>query len=304
MLEKLAIWLGRNVKVRGVHSLIRMVFPVGVAGGRHVVGMRTRADGLMAYVDTRELIDWTVIFSGDYESHIGALFRLVLERGDTTIDVGANVGMHTLTLARIVGPPGKVIAFEPNPEVRDRLRQNVELNRFAHVRVDRRALGYDAAHGSLRVPAVGSAEAWNSGMASLVALETPHKCVEVDVVPLDSIVNELGVDRIRLVKIDVQGYEVPVLRGMARVAERYQPAIVFEYEDWAWRAAGCSLADALTMLEQWGYEVWAIEARGQPGFNLTPLEIDTAAHVECLAMARSDQKYLAIRELVQSQVHG
>ncbi|MCC7040794.1 MAG: FkbM family methyltransferase [Burkholderiales bacterium] len=304
MFEDFASWIGRNVRLPGVHSLIRAVYPIGVASGRHVAGVRARADGLMAYVDTRELIDWTVFFSGDYESHIGALFTYLLERGETAIDVGANVGMHTLTLARIVGPRGKVIAFEPNPDVRERLRRNVELNGFAHVHVDRRALGYDAAHGSLRVPAVGSAEAWNSGMASLVALETPHECVEVDVVPLDSVVDELAIDRLGMVKIDVQGYEVPVLGGMARVAKRYRPAIVFEYEDWAWKSAGCSLAGALTMLEQWGYEVWAIEARGRPGFNLVPLGIETAAHVECLAMARSDPKHQAILEFVQSEVHG
>lgn len=303
MLEPIARWLGRNVRLPGVRALILAAYPVGVPAGRHVAGIRTRVDGLKCWVDSRTWIEWNVLFAGSYEPHIEALFECLLEPGDTAVDVGANVGVHTLSLARIVGPSGKVFAFEPNPGVTKRLRQNIELNGFSHVRVDGRALGDRAAQGALRVPAAGSAEACNLGMASLVALETAHDLVEVDVVPFDAATGEIGIDRIDLVKIDVQGYEVPALRGMARAVERFRPAIIFEYEDWAWGATGCRLGDALTMFRQCDYEVWGIESHGGAGFSLVSMDARPMAHVECLAVPRADPR-ARVRRLLTRRAHG
>lgn len=304
MLESIAVLLGRNVRLPGVHSLIRTMFPVGKSNGRHVKGVRARSDGLNCYVDSRDWIDWNVLFSGSYEPHIASLFEHLLQPGGTAIDVGANVGMHALTLARIVGSSGTVVAFEPNPAARMRLEQNVALNGFGHVRIDARALGDERVRSTLRVPAAGSAEACNQGMASLVALETPHDLVEVDVAPLDAIAGEFRVDRVDVVKIDVQGYEVHVLRGMSSVIERFRPAIIFEYEDWAWKAAGCRFEDAISMLVRWDYVAWMIEPRGEARFDLAPVSSKSVAHVEWLALPRVDARASTMQALLRKNAHG
>ncbi len=122
-IESAAVWLGRNLRWPGVQRLIRMVYPIGATSGWHVVGVRTRADGLACYVDSRNWIDWNVLFGGGYESQIGTLFGELLGLGDVAVDVGANIGVHALTLARIVGSTGSVIAFEPNPAARNLLQR-------------------------------------------------------------------------------------------------------------------------------------------------------------------------------------
>src|SRR4051812_25889815 len=77
---------------------------------------------------------------GGWERRAQALLRKHLRPGDTVYDVGANYGMHTLLMARCVGPKGKVFAFEPVPAIRAELEKNIQLNGFRHVTVQTQAL--------------------------------------------------------------------------------------------------------------------------------------------------------------------
>jgi FkbM family methyltransferase len=293
MMERMATLLGRRLHVRGVDRALQLVYPCRHDSARYVHGRRARTDGLRMELDTRTLIDWHLLFHGEWEPHLGTLFRLLLGPGAVAIDVGANVGAHTLTFARLVGPTGRVLAFEPNPAIHNRLVQNVGLNPLAHVQVFGCALGDATATLELRVPKADSGEASNPGLASLVALETPHDLVKVAVRRLDDVIPEAGLQRLDVVKIDVQGYEYHTLQGMPDAIRRFAPAIIFEYEDWAWRQAGATFDDVATWLRGLSYSFWIIQggARGvHAALAPVPLGAVPGTHADLLALADGDPR--------------
>ena len=146
-------------------------------------------------------------------------------------------------MADSCGLVGQVFAFEPNPIVRPALHENLQMNGFTAVVVRNDAVGESGGKAGLRVPAEDDPTYSNQGLASLAALDTPHRVVEVDVLTLDDFVVERGLQRLDLVKIDTQGYDAKVIRGMGWCLERLSPVIVFEYEAWAWKEVGDSLVD-------------------------------------------------------------
>ena len=116
MLEGFSVLLGRHIQIRGVGRLLSALYPCRPESRRYVHGIRSRADGMKVEIDTRQLIDWVTYFHGMYEPQMSMLFEKLLERDGVAVDVGANVGAHTLTLSRLAGANGRIVAFEPNPE--------------------------------------------------------------------------------------------------------------------------------------------------------------------------------------------
>src|ERR1044071_6938865 len=87
----------------------------------------------MMCCDTRSSIEWQLYVRGEYEPTIAMLVRNLLGPGDCYLDVGANIGVHVLTAAERVGAQGQVIAVEPNPDIFERLKSNLRLNRVSNV---------------------------------------------------------------------------------------------------------------------------------------------------------------------------
>lgn len=79
--------------------------------------------------------DWHVTLFGTYEPEIRDIFRAVLPAGGVALDIGANVGWHTLLMASLVGTSGRILAVEANPAMRQLLNDNLQLNRISHVEV-------------------------------------------------------------------------------------------------------------------------------------------------------------------------
>ena len=258
------------MNVRGSERVLRALYPCATNAKRFVRGVRTRGDGLLMELDSRSWIDWNLLFRGDYEPHLTRIWRQLATKGGVAIDVGANIGAHTLTMARCVGAGGRVLAFEPNPLVRQVMIRNLALNGITHVDVFECALG--SARGSLplRVPKQDSEEFSNMGLASLVALETPHDLVTVDVRTLDDVLESENVARVDVIKIDVQGYEMETLRGMRECLARHHPAVVFEYDAWAWGQANVRPAEAFDLLAAAGYELFRLD--GRTGAAAQPLD--------------------------------
>jgi FkbM family methyltransferase len=270
LLETAAVTLGRHFNVRGSERALRTLYPCTTTAKRYVKGVRARGDGLLMELDSRSWIDWNLLFRGDYEPHLTRLWRRLATKGAVAIDVGANIGAHTLTLARCVGDGGRVLAFEPNPIVRNVLERNLGLNAIDHVRVFDCALGSQGGSLPLRVPKQDSEEYSNLGLASLVALETPHDLVNVEIRTLDEVLSAERVDRVDVIKVDVQGYEMQTFRGMQDCLATHRPALVFEYDAWAWRQANVSPSDAFTFLAAAGYHLFRLD--GPPAGEELPLE--------------------------------
>jgi FkbM family methyltransferase len=158
-----------------------------------------------------------------YEPGTLSLFDKVLREGDTMVDVGANLGLMTLHAAGRVGPTGAVVAIEPHPAYFPRLLENVALNGLRNVRAVEVAAGDVTEERTIfDIPSA------NIGRSSLARPEVDSEPAgSVSVRPLDDILDDQKADFVRLLKIDVEGFEPQVLRGASRTIAM-QPIVCME----------------------------------------------------------------------------
>lgn len=190
----------------------------------------------------------------DYEVLVQHVYEALLRPGDVAFDVGAHVGRHTAPMAHCVGPTGRVLAFEPLPSCADELRRASAAGR---VEVHDCALGATPGHAEF-VVAVDQ-PAYSGLRERLYDAPTRLERLPIDVRTLDEMT--AGLRSLRLVKIDVEGGEVDVLRGGRATLLRLRPVVVFEF---GLRAIGnydCSPADAFGLLDEMGYRLHGIDGR-------------------------------------------
>jgi FkbM family methyltransferase len=171
---------------------------------------------------------------GEYSEGEIALWSQFLRPGMTVIDVGANIGAHTIYLAKAVGPRGLVYAIEPQRQLYQMLVGNLALNEIANTSVFMGALADDSyggakrwaktdeGTGTIKVPPIDYGSAGNFGATELG--KRSKKGEAVPVVTLDS----LGLNRVRFIKIDVEGMECAVLRGASETLSRDRPILYVE----------------------------------------------------------------------------
>lgn len=209
---------------------------------------------------------------GNYEVTESLFCERYLRLGDTAIDVGAHIGLYTLLFAKLVGPSGRVIAFEAEAENYGRLLGNIALNSHATVVAEHLAVYRTSGSVVLNLfePALG---AWHSIGAPQLPhalrpgeIAVPVAAVEVKSVSLDDYCRSAGIGHVQLLKIDVEGAEPDVLEGarellMSGAVDR----ILFEVSLPQITAAGHNGASAFTLLGDLGYTTHVIAAGGEPG---------------------------------------
>jgi len=156
---------------------------------------------------------------GEFSEGEVELFRAVLGEGDVALDIGANIGCHTVALSRIVGPTGQVYAFEPQLQMYMLLCGNVALNCHNLVIPVSAALG--ATTGQTSVPPIDYGQPGNFGGLELGS--HPHG----DLVPVASL-DTFGFERVALAKIDVEGWERDVLVGGNETIRKTSPILYVE----------------------------------------------------------------------------
>lgn len=178
---------------------------------------------------------------GEYSEDEVRLLAPLLRPGDLVVEAGANLGAHTVPLARAVGPAGRVLAFEPQRLVFQLLCANAALNSLTQVDARQAALG--ATPGSLRVPPLPPDQAANFGA---VALQAAGPGEAVPVLPLDA----LDLPACRLLKADVEGMECAVLDGARHTLARCRPVLYVENDRPAQSAA------LIARMLELGYRLW------------------------------------------------
>jgi FkbM family methyltransferase len=220
----LAPVLGQRVPLRGP---ARMLFN-SYARTRHhphkCVTRVTTAVGDTFDADLSSTLEWMLWAFGSYEKHFAELFGYLVAAGDRCVDVGANVGVHTVRLARLVGPEGEVIAIEPDPDVVQRTNRNVALNGVANVRVISAAASERAGQTRLFRPGP-----WDTNRARASLLHHPYLTGITRTVPVVTVDDVCAGEPVSLIKIDVEGHEAAVVRGAAGTIAKYAPSVVFEY---------------------------------------------------------------------------
>ena len=162
--------------------------------------------------------------AGKFEGLHGMATKYICPRitsGMMAIDIGADIGYYTLLFAKRVRKLGRVIAFEPIPSAIKMLERNIRLNNYGNVTVCDFALF--STNGSVILEAPRELSRINPGK---ISHETNG--IEIQTRVFDECVPELDIQKIDLVKIDVEGAELDVLRGMRRSLEKYHPALLVE----------------------------------------------------------------------------
>lgn len=158
-----------------------------------------------------------------YEPHITSIFRSLVKEGDSAIDLGANIGYHTIELSRLVGPSGRVLALEPLKEVFFHLSANLFLNRCFNVST----LNKVCTDTSNQVFVMEDIDWSNSGNARIKKHANQSSTEMVYSIALD----DIDTDSVKLVKMDVQGSETNVLRGARYTLDKVRPFFVVEIEE-------------------------------------------------------------------------
>jgi FkbM family methyltransferase len=149
-----------------------------------------------------------------------------INSGDIFYDIGANVGFFTVIGARLVGASGKVYAFEPVPENTAIIRRNIELNCFENVTVIEKAVSSCSSQGELLL-------ARYSGGSTLSKADIPSDLrgrVSIPIVAIDDLIAQNSLLPPNLVKIDVEGAELDVLKGMTKTIKAFRPIILYEID--------------------------------------------------------------------------
>lgn len=206
--------------------------------------------------DLQDTISREVCFTGRYEPQETQLAMRLLRPGMTTVDVGANWGYFTLVCAHLVGAQGRVIALEPHPHLSSLLAENASTNGLSQVEVLRLAAGADSgARGFVGF----DAHAGNWGL-SRTAQSAEDADFECETASVDALLDAKGIDRVDLVKIDIEGGEADALRGMtdglARHRYRY---VLLECHPEQLRQLGTSVEACLEPLRRAGYQGWRID---------------------------------------------
>ncbi|MBB4638992.1 FkbM family methyltransferase [Longimicrobium terrae] len=208
------------------------------------------AGGLAYRCDLRNLIARELCITGRYAPVETAMVRRLLPRGGVFVDVGANLGYFVLVGAAAVGAGGRVIALEPDPRMAAELEENVRRNALAQVAVVRAAASDHAGTATLS----GYAEdGGNFGTSTLLG-DGGGVTFDVPCAPLDDVLDERGVSAVDLVKVDVEGAEPWVLRGMRRglAAGRYRSVLV-ELHPWTWTDRDATVREMVGLMRECGY---------------------------------------------------
>lgn len=177
---------------------------------------------------------------GEWSEGEPELFRRFVAAGDVVLEVGANIGSHTLGLARMVGDTGAVVAFEPQRFVYNLLCANIALNELMHVYPRHAAAG--AAAGVINVPKFDFHAPNNVGGLSLGGDGGEAVSVET--------IDSLGFGRLKLLKIDVEGMEGEVLAGALETVQRCRPVMYIEND----RAEKSE--ELIRKIQGCGYRLW------------------------------------------------
>ena len=206
--------------------------------------------GVSVVADPSKLIGRSIWTTGVYDLTVSEILARLIVPGDTVLDAGANVGYMTLLAGVAAGPSGRVLAWEPHPELFSVLQQNVasvaRSGKLADVILRNAALGLTAGTADLIVPKdMGS----NDGISYIGPQKGPADTVSVKVETIDDVI---GTMPISVMKLDVEGFERAVLGGASRALGAGQIThIVFEDH------AGAD-SDVARFLESLGYEVFSI----------------------------------------------
>ncbi len=182
--------------------------------------------------------------------------------GNVVIDVGTNIGSSLLQFAKKIGSKGRVYGFEPDPFNYKKCLKNVSLNKFQNIEISNIGLGNESGKFSLIV----DTESNRGGNRISFDKKTNKATTQIEVRKLDDWVSSKNIERVDLIKIDVEGFELKVLQGGRNLIEQFKPKLFIEIDDNNLRAVGDSAKKLISFLEDLNYK--SINAVSLESINL------------------------------------
>jgi FkbM family methyltransferase len=235
----------------------RMIYHA-VHAGRALLGRTDRQtvvrDGITYDLDLAQGIDFAIYLGGIFERSTAIALSKLTEPSSLVLDIGANIGAHTLRLAKLVGPKGRVIAFEPTEFAFRKLRRNLDLNPSLASRVEALHCFLTAKDGTPVPNAIYSS--WP--LANEAGLHAKHLGREMQTESaqarsLDSVLAQSADRKVQLVKLDVDGFECDVLQGATSLLRDMRPIFVMELAPYVLEERGTSLDQLLSYFIPNGY---------------------------------------------------
>jgi FkbM family methyltransferase len=228
-----------------------------IHAARAVIGRSDRCvvkrNGIVFELDLSEGID-LAIYLGVFESGTRSALRKLVQPSSVVLDIGANIGVHTLLLADAVGPSGRVLSFEPTDFAIRKLRRNLDLNPDLATRVKPYHC-FLASNDGAEVP-ISIYSSW-----PLTDAEDLHQKHLGQAMPtqaalarsIDGVLAELGNPTVQLVKMDVDGFESEVLRGATALLRDSRPIFMMELSPYVLVERGSSVEELVSFFIPNGY---------------------------------------------------
>ena len=224
---------------------------------RQLLPKSVRRGDATIVLNPRDPVVSGALYFGVYEKAETAFIQRTLKPGMTVLDVGANIGYYTALAARRVGPNGRVIAMEPDPESYEFLQQTIAANEVGNVDSFQCAAAEREASMTLYISHD------NRGDNRLYEPDPRWPKVTVPARPADDVLKEAGIDTIDFIKIDVQGFEASVIAGLKTTLDQ-SPNLTLITEFWpqGLRDAGSDPRDYLKQLRAHGLQLHELNAKG------------------------------------------
>jgi FkbM family methyltransferase len=182
------------------------------------------ADGPMHVFVNDFYVSRSLALYGEWSAEETQLFRQIVKPGYTVVEAGANIGSHSVALARACAP-GRLICFEPQPRVAQLLSANLVMNGCANAFVNACAVGAES--GWAQIKNLDFSKEFNVGCAKLMTPQDDPEGSELVRMPLTRL-DDWGLTGLNFLKIDTEGFELPVLQGAAGLIAQHRPIIYLE----------------------------------------------------------------------------
>ncbi len=269
-------------RIPGTYPLIN-----GVRRRAYRLGERMIEDydgNLKLRVDLSEHMGSQIFWFGYYSRDVLMALDPFIAPGSTIIDAGANLGEITTYAAKRAGKSGRVIAFEPDPRMHARCAHNISLNRFDDCvsliekglsdRTERRPI-----YAASTIYKDGSP---HDGLGTIYkSSDREREVAVIDLITLDDYVRSAALNRLDGIKLDIEGAELPALRGAAETLQRFRPWLVIEIGEATCSAAGYQASDVTDYLTRFNYRFFRIGRKGALT-SIQPHELRGYQNVFCL----------------------
>jgi FkbM family methyltransferase len=227
--------------------------------------MEVERRGLRWVLNPFDYVQQNLFWLGEHDRWDLFHVKRLLAPDAVICDIGANFGYYSLTLAEHLKPKGRIFAFEPHPATRGRLERHVAMNRLGDV-VNVMPCALSDAPGILRM----TSREDNTGAAHI----SNEGNIEVEVSTLDNFCDLHQLSRLDFVKIDVEGFEVRVLRGGEHTLKTFRPKLFVEMLPTQLERTGSSAAELANTLRGYGYSLYVSDRKRLLPLNTLPGESD------------------------------